>query len=73
MSPDLLADQTQALTVACPQPPDGCGEPIGQPCTRPTIDGHRVPLVHFPAHIPRLKRAGVQHAPWDSRDLRRGQ
>ena len=73
MNRDLLDDHHQALTVACPQPPDGCGEPIGRRCTRPTINGDRVPLEHFPAHIPRLKAAGVAHAPWDVRDLRRAE
>lgn len=72
MTPDLLSDQDQALTEACPLPPDGCGSAVGELCTRLTVDGERVPLEHFPAHIPRLKRAGVVHAPWDSRDLRRG-
>ena len=72
MTPDLLEDHQRALTVACPMPPGGCGEPAGQRCTRVNVDGDRVPLEHFPAHIPRLKAAGVIHAPWDARDLRRG-
>ncbi len=72
MNRDLLSDQDQALTEACPLPPDGCGSAVSELCTRLTATGERVPLERFPAHIVRIKRAGVIHAPWDSRDLRRG-
>lgn len=71
MNRELLDDHRQALTVVCDPADGGCGSAPGEPCTRPTATGERVPLEHFPAHIPRLKAAGVAHAPIDSRDLRR--
>lgn len=65
---DDQADQDQALTVPCPPPPRGCNQPAGALCVRAT-DGE--PLDRAPAHIARLKAAGVVHAPLDPRELAR--
>lgn len=65
------ADREQALTVACPEQPVGCGALPGEPCTRPDGRGGRAELTVFAAHTGRLKAAGVLHAPLDSRELRR--
>jgi hypothetical protein len=69
MNAAFRTDRERSVVVGCPQPPEGCGEPIGAPCTRPDGRGGRVPLEHFAAHIPRLKAAGVAHEPVDPRDL----
>lgn len=62
-----LCDQDQALTVACDNdPPRGCGAPIGELC-RNLATGQ--PLQHLPAHHSRLVKAGVVHAPLNSREL----
>lgn len=55
------ADREQAETVVCPT----CYVEPGSTCVR--SDGGE--LVHLPAHTPRLKAAGVLHAPLDSREL----
>jgi hypothetical protein len=68
MTPDLDDDRQRALTVPCSY----CHALAGQPCTRTDLAGETRPLGVFPAHLPRLKAAGVLHAPIDSRDLRRG-
>jgi hypothetical protein len=69
VTPELEADRAQALTVPCPFPPKGCGEPIGAPCTRESMTGDREPLENLPAHPARLDAAGVVHAPLDPREL----
>ena len=67
MNAEQLADQDQALTVPCKEP--RCNAQIGEGC----INVHtQRPLKHLAGHLVRLKDAGVQHAPWDVRDLRRG-
>lgn len=67
MSPELLADQDQAVTVPCGQ--HRCNAQIGELC----LNIHTgKPLKHLAGHLVRLRDAGVQHAPWDVRDLRRG-
>jgi hypothetical protein len=67
MNAELLADQDQAVTTPCGEP--RCNALIGELC----INIHTgLPLKHQAAHLVRLKAAGVVHAPWDSRDLRRG-
>jgi hypothetical protein len=64
---EMLADQDQAVTVPCPEP--RCSALIGEVC----INVHTGDtLRHLAAHHARLKAAGVRHAPWDARDLRRG-
>lgn len=68
MNLDDLADRDQAHTVPCPAPPTGCAQPAGSPCIR-HADGE--PLQHLPAHIARLRAAGVVHAPLDPRELAR--
>lgn len=63
-------DRDQAVTVPCPLPPKGCGQPVGAPCVRATSrcsDGK--PLTNAPAHTSRLQAAGVVHAPLSSREL----
>lgn len=70
MNPDLRADRKRALTVPCGY----CHAEPGQVCTRPNVlTGEPKPLEVFAAHLPRLKAAGVVHAPIDSRDLRRAE
>lgn len=67
MNAATRADQDQALTVPCAEP--RCNALIGERC----VNVHTgEPLVKLPAHLSRLKAAGVVHAPLDSRDLRRG-
>lgn len=68
MNLDDRRDQEQALDVACPERPRGCGSPAGELC-RNLATGQ--PLRHLPAHLSRLRAAGVQHAPLDSRELAR--
>jgi hypothetical protein len=64
---EMLADQDQAVTAPCAEL--RCNAQIGELC----INIHTgKPLKHLPGHLVRLKAAGVIHAPWDSRDLRRG-
>jgi hypothetical protein len=54
-------DQDAALRVDCPPAEDhGCGQPAGQLC-RNLSTGE--PLQHLPAHLARLRAAGVRHAP----------
>lgn len=66
MNHDLLDDRAAASQVPCTMP--RCNAQPGDPC----INVHTgKPLAHLPAHDARLKAAGVLHAPWDSRDLRR--
>lgn len=48
------ATREEALTVQCPLPPLGCGAPVGEPCTRRSSDGRRVPLDGPPAHFRRV-------------------
>lgn len=66
MNAEQLADQDQAVTVPCREP--RCNAQIGELC----INVHNgQPLRHQAGHLVRLKDAGVSHAPWDPRDLRR--
>lgn len=58
-------DRDQALTVPCSY----CHVPAGELCVRLH---DRAPLANVAAHTPRLREAGVVHAPIDSRELRRG-
>ncbi|MGR6579287.1 zinc finger domain-containing protein [Rhodococcus qingshengii] len=48
-----LMNHDFALTVSCQE----CKSKIGAPCTRVDIKGRREPLVNFPAHRSRIKRA----------------
>ena len=66
MNPDLLDDRAVACRIPCPV--ERCNAQPGQPCTNLHTGK---PLEHLAAHLPRLKAAGVIHAPIDSRDLRR--
>ena len=66
MNRDLLDDRAAANRVHCPV--ERCNAQPGDPC-RNVHTGQ--PLEHLPAHHARLKAAGVFHAPWDVRDLRR--
>jgi hypothetical protein len=64
---ETIADHHQALTVPCGEP--RCNALIGEAC----VNIHTgQPLLKLAAHRVRLKAAGVTHAPWDVRDLRRG-
>lgn len=67
MTPEMLADQDQALTVVCPE--SRCNALYGELCVNL---GTQAPLRHLAAHLSRLKAAGVFHAPLDSCDLQRG-
>ncbi|GAA0897846.1 hypothetical protein [Pseudonocardia zijingensis] len=61
------ADQDAALRVDCPPADEhGCGEIAGRLC-RNLSTGE--PLRHLPAHLARLRAAGVRHAPLDPREL----
>jgi hypothetical protein len=63
MNLDDQADQDAALRVDCPPREEhGCGERAGQLCRNLTTGEH---LRHLPAHIARLRAAGVQHTPLD--------
>lgn len=67
MSPDMLADQDQAVTKPCREP--RCMALVGELC----VNVHTgKPLAKLAAHHVRLKDAGVVHAPIPSADLRRG-
>ena len=47
----------EALQHPCALPPLGCGAEVGQPCS---VIGHPdVPLRRQPAHLPRMRRAGL--------------
>lgn len=48
-----VVDHDSALTVSC----NHCDAPEGQPCTTTDRYGRRHPLLHFPAHPGRVKRA----------------
>lgn len=62
------ADQA-AAAAAVPCPEHRCAAPIGEPC-RNLHNG--APLRHQPAHLARLRAAGVQLLPTDPRDRLRG-
>lgn len=66
MNLEMAADREQSLTVPCPI--DLCGSEIGEVCVQL---GTGQPLQFLAAHDARLRVAGVQHAPLDSRELRR--
>lgn len=59
------ADRDASLAVPCAY----CHAEAGAVCVRL---GTTVELVNAPAHTPRLRDAGVIHAPIDSRELRSG-
>lgn len=59
------ADREQAMTVPC----TWCGAVAGVECQN-RVTG--LPVEFIPAHVDRMKAAGVVHAPLDSRELRRG-
>lgn len=49
--------QEEAQRHPCALPPLGCAAPAGQPCT---VIGHPdIPLRHQPAHLPRMRAAGL--------------
>lgn len=67
MNAETVADHYQALTVPCGE--SRCNALVGEAC----INVHTgEPLLKLAAHLSRIRAAGIVHAPWDSRDLRRG-
>lgn len=63
MNHELVAARKKALTVDCPYP--SCLAKPGDPCRR--IDGHE--LVALPAHMARLRVAGVKLTPTTPEEL----
>lgn len=61
------ADRDAALTVPCPLPPLGCAQPAGARCV---VAATGELLERAPAHVARLRDAGVVHAPLLTREIR---
>lgn len=51
LSAEMLDELAHLVSVPCPQPPDGCGQPIGQDCVQPKAFGD-------PVDAPRQPRRG---------------
>jgi hypothetical protein len=66
---EMLDDHELGLTVPCPEPPHGCGQPAGMVCRR-IVDNE--PLTNLAGHHRRLLNAGVVHAPLPASELRGG-
>lgn len=63
MNLELAEARRQALTVRCPYLP--CVAPVGDPCVN--RDGRE--LVSQPAHLDRMRNAGVSLTPTDPDEL----